>query len=65
VDLVRVRAFIVFPLIGAFLGVLVWLLVSEARLEDTVLANKHLLEARDRAAGMANRAASQVEDRTS
>lgn len=31
-------AFIVFPLIGAFVGVLTWVAVDEARLEDTVLA---------------------------
>jgi len=31
-------AFIVFPMIGAVVGVVVWLMVSESRLEDTLLA---------------------------
>jgi aquaporin Z len=32
-------AFIVFPLIGAVVGVIVWLVVDDARLEDTMLAD--------------------------
>jgi aquaporin Z len=40
--------FIVFPLIGAVLGVFIWLLVSPARLEDTVLDHQTLRAARDR-----------------
>lgn len=32
-------AFIVFPMIGAILGVLVWIAVDEARLDDTVMAD--------------------------
>jgi aquaporin Z len=52
--------FIVFPLIGAVLGVLVWLLVHDERLEDTMLGGQaQVLAARDRAAGFAG----QVEDR--
>lgn len=31
-------AFIVFPLIGAVVGVIIWLIVDDARLEDTLLA---------------------------
>lgn len=42
-------AFIVFPLIGAVVGVLAWLAVDDARLEDTVLGESDLLvEARDK-----------------
>ncbi|HEX7096616.1 MAG TPA: aquaporin [Acidimicrobiales bacterium] len=40
-------AFIVFPLIGAVLGVLVWLLVEDERLEDTMLATPAMVRARD------------------
>ena len=32
-------AFIVFPMLGAVVGVIVWLMVSESRLEDTLLAD--------------------------
>jgi aquaporin Z len=32
-------AFIVFPMLGAVVGVMVWLMVSESRLEDTMLAD--------------------------
>jgi aquaporin Z len=52
--------FIVFPLVGAVLGVLVWLLVHEERLESTMFGGQAgLVAARDRAAGVAGR----VEDR--
>jgi aquaporin Z len=40
--------FIIFPLIGALLGMLIWLLVHETRLEDTMLNDRRLLSARDR-----------------
>jgi aquaporin Z len=40
-------AFIVFPLIGAVLGVLVWLLVDDSRLEDSMLATGATVRARD------------------
>lgn len=47
--------FIVFPLVGAVLGVLVWLLVSDERLEDTMFGGQSaVIAARDRAAGVAN-----------
>ncbi len=49
-------AFIVFPLIGAVVGVLVWLLVHEARLESTMLHHDAVAGARDRAAGVAQKA---------
>jgi hypothetical protein len=39
--------FIVFPLLGAILGVFVWLFVDEARLEGTLLFNEGLAQARD------------------
>jgi aquaporin Z len=52
--------FIVFPLVGAVLGVLVWLLVHDENLESTVFGSQPgLVAARDKAAGMAN----QVQDR--
>jgi aquaporin Z len=41
-------AFIVFPVVGALLGVIVWLAVSDARLEDTMLATRTTMEMRDR-----------------
>jgi aquaporin Z len=43
----QVWAFIVFPLLGAILGVFVWLFVDEARLEGTLLFNEGLAQARD------------------
>jgi aquaporin Z len=51
--------FIVFPLVGAVIGVLVWLLVHETRLEDTMLRSDAMLRVRDRA----HDAATRVEDR--
>jgi len=52
--------FLIFPLVGAVLGVLVWLLVHEENLESTIFGGqKGLVAARDRAAGVAG----QVEDR--
>lgn len=61
-------AFIVFPLIGAVVGVLAWLAVDDAGLEDTVLGQSDtLLDVRDRATdaaeavgGAAGRAADAV-----
>lgn len=55
----QIWAFIIFPLIGAVVGVLLWLLVHETRLEDTMLANRRLTDVRDRA----ERAARSAEDR--
>ena len=52
--------FIIFPVIGAVVGVLVWLLVHEERLEDTMFGNQAaVVAARDRAASVAGK----VEDR--
>ena len=56
-------AFILFPLIGAVFGVVVWLFVHETRLEDTLLANRRLEQFRDAASGAATKAADAVEDR--
>ncbi|MET0145369.1 MAG: aquaporin [Ilumatobacteraceae bacterium] len=41
-------AFIIFPLIGSVIGVFVWLLVDEARLESTMLDTEILRATRDR-----------------
>ena len=50
--------FIIFPLVGAVLGVLVWLLVHEERLEDTMFGGQAgLVAARDKAAGVAGQVA--------
>lgn len=52
--------FIIFPAIGAVVGVLVWLLVQDERLEDTMLGGQaSVVAARDKAAGIAG----QIEDR--
>jgi aquaporin Z len=54
--MVQLWAFIVFPLVGAVLGVLIWLLVHDERLEDTIFGgHSGLVAARDRAAGVADR----------
>jgi len=55
--------FIVFPLVGAVLGVLVWLLVHEERLEDTMFGSQGAVAARNRAAGVAGNVAGRVDDR--
>lgn len=43
-------AFIVFPLLGAVVGVLLWLLVDDAALEDSMLGGTPFVQARDAAA---------------
>ena len=50
----QIWAFIVFPLVGAIVGVLAWLAVDEARLEDTMLKNDALLSARDQMSKVAD-----------
>jgi aquaporin Z len=58
--LAQLWVFIVFPPIGAVLGVLVWLLIHDERLEETIFGTQPgLVAARDRAAGVAGK----VEDR--
>lgn len=47
--LIQLWAFIVFPLIGAVVGVFAWLLIDEADLEDTMLDTDFLRAARDAA----------------
>lgn len=54
----QIWAFIVFPLVGAIVGMLVWLAVDETRLEDTMLRNDALVGARDQL----TKAADTVED---
>lgn len=55
--------FIVFPLVGAVLGVFVWLLVDDARLEDTVLAEFGPLdEARNRLQAAGESAIEAIDD---
>jgi aquaporin Z len=48
-------AFIVWPLLGAVIGVTMWLLVHDTELEDTMLGNRRIMEARDRARAAARR----------
>jgi aquaporin Z len=48
-------AFVVFPLVGAVVGVVVWLIVDDSRLEDTMLASAATVRARDTLAGAATR----------
>ena len=58
--LAQLWVFIIFPLVGAILGVIVWLLVHEERLEETMLGGQSaVVAARDKAAGVAGK----VEDR--
>jgi aquaporin Z len=66
----QVWAFFVFPLLGAFLAVLVWLAVDESRLEDTMLDVDGLRSARDaiadagqRVGDMTARAGDDLQDR--
>jgi aquaporin Z len=54
-------AFIVFPLVGAVLGVLIWLMIDDSRLEDTMLATSATVRARDTLAGVTARAVEQEE----
>ena len=43
---VQLWAFIVFPLIGAVLGVFIWLMIDDTRLEETMVYNPALAQAR-------------------
>jgi aquaporin Z len=51
----QIWAFLVFPLVGAVLGVLIWLLLDDSTLEDSLLATSGTLKARDRMAATADR----------
>jgi aquaporin Z len=56
-------AFIVFPLVGAVVGVIAWLVLDDARLEDTMLAEvPGMSEARDVLDKVADEAVEAVED---
>lgn len=56
-------AFIVFPLVGAVVGVVLWLMLDDSRLEDTMLANvPGLDDVRDTLDKMADEAVDAVED---
>jgi hypothetical protein len=55
-------AFVVFPLVGSFVGLLLWLFVHEDRLEDTLLDSAALRTVRDRAETYIDRAADLVDD---
>jgi aquaporin Z len=57
--LVQLWAFIVFPLIGAVLGLLVWLLVHENELEETMLGTERMMSTRARLQARARK----IEDR--
>lgn len=46
-SITQLWVFFVFPMIGAFLGVLVWLMVDDDSIEDTVLVDTPLDEIRD------------------
>jgi aquaporin Z len=50
--------FLVFPVVGAVVGLLAWLAVDDSKLEDTVLGRSEVLvEARDRATTVVHKAA--------
>jgi len=51
-------AFIIFPIVGAVVGVLAWLAVDDGKLEDTMLGDsKVMTRARDAASGAVHKAA--------
>jgi aquaporin Z len=55
--------FLVFPIVGAVLGLLAWLAVDDSRLEDTVLGRSDLLrDARDKASEVVHKAADAAGD---
>jgi aquaporin Z len=55
-------AFVVFPLIGAAIGLLCWLAVDDARLADTMMANRAMTKARDIATAAVDKVVDTVED---
>jgi aquaporin Z len=48
-------AFFVFPIVGAIVGVVVWLAVDDADLEDSMLGGTPLVQARDALGGVTDR----------
>ena len=61
---VQLWAFIVFPLIGAVLGVFVWLMIDDTRLEETMVYNPALARARDTVTNAIDEVVDKVEDVT-
>ncbi len=61
---VQLWAFIVFPLIGAVLGVFVWLMIDDSRLEDTMVFNPALAQARDMATNAIDEVVEEIDDVT-
>jgi aquaporin Z len=55
-------AFVVFPIVGAAIGLLCWLAVDDARLEDTMMANRAMVKARDIATAAVDKVVDTVED---
>lgn len=57
-------AFILFPLVGAVVGALVWLMLDETRLEQTSLFNPAFAQARDIGDDLVQEAVDEIEDLT-
>ncbi|MFN0092551.1 MAG: aquaporin [Acidimicrobiales bacterium] len=52
--------FVVFPLVGAVVGVLAWLAVDDQRLEDTALGSARAIDLRDALAGVTDKASDRI-----
>lgn len=61
---VQLWAFFVFPLIGSIVGVFVWLMLDDTRLEDTMAFNAPLAQARDLATRAVDEVVEEIEDAT-
>ena len=61
---VQLWAFIVFPLIGAVLGVFIWLMIDDTRLEETMVYNPALAQARDMATNAIDNVVEEIDDVT-
>jgi aquaporin Z len=61
---VQLWAFIVFPLVGAVLGVFIWLMIDDTRLEETMAFNPALAQARDIATRAVDEVVDEIEDVT-
>lgn len=57
-------AFILFPLVGAIVGVFVWLMIDDTRLEETMAFNPALAQARDIATNAVDEVVDGIEDVT-